>query len=66
MNLLLNGESKSFEEVGTVAELLAALQLDRRQVVVELNERIVRRDEVEQAPVRENDSIEILRFVGGG
>jgi thiamine biosynthesis protein ThiS len=66
MNLQLNGETKRFEEVATVAQLLNALDLDRRQVVVELNEKIVRRDEVDRAPVRENDTIEILRFVGGG
>lgn len=66
MNLQLNGETKRFEEVATVAQLLDALDLDRRQVVVELNEKIVKRDEVDRAPVRENDTIEILRFVGGG
>jgi len=66
MNLILNGAKRTVEEVATVAQLLEALDLDRRQVVVELNEKIVRRDQVERAPVRENDAIEILRFVGGG
>ena len=39
MNLCLNGENKTVEDVTTVAELLSALDLDRRQVVVEVNEK---------------------------
>jgi thiamine biosynthesis protein ThiS len=66
MNITVNGKARDLQDVATVADLLRVLELDSGQVVVELNERIVRRNEIEQAPVSENDRVEILRFVGGG
>jgi thiamine biosynthesis protein ThiS len=66
MSLTINGEIKEIKAVSHVADLLAELGLDPRAVVVELNEKIVRRDAIEQTPVNDGDRIEILRFVGGG
>jgi len=66
MSLTINGEIKEINAVAHVAGLLAELGLDPRAVVVELNEKIVRRDAIEQTPVNDGDRIEILRFVGGG
>ena len=66
MDLTINGNPKAVENVSTVADLLKTLNLDPRKVVVELNEKIVRRDQVDRVVVDDNDRIEILRFVGGG
>ncbi len=66
MLLTVNGHEKEFSELSTVAELLGEMKLDPRNVVVELNERIVRRNQVEVTAITEFDSVEILRFVGGG
>ncbi|MCG3197368.1 MAG: sulfur carrier protein ThiS [Candidatus Omnitrophica bacterium] len=66
MNLTINGKSEAVESVRTLADLLARLNLDQRQVVVELNERIIRRNDVEGTLLSNEDRLEILRFVGGG
>lgn len=66
MNLTINGLPKRVDSVETVQDLLQSLGLDPRGVVVEVNERIVKRSDVESTPVQENDHVEILRFVGGG
>ncbi len=66
MNLTINGSLEAVDSVHTVADLLCRLDLDPRQVVVELNERVVRRNEVEGAVLSDEDHVEILRFVGGG
>lgn len=66
MNLTINGQPRQVDSVNTVAELLVSLELDPRQVVVELNEQVIRRADIEQTGVEENDQLEILRFVGGG
>ena len=66
MLLTINGHQKEMDEVSTVSDLLGKLDLDPRMVVVELNEKIVRRDALSETPLAEEDSVEILRFVGGG
>ena len=66
MVITLNGEP--FEVAGplSVAELLAALDIDPRRVAVEHNLVVVRRAAFADTTVREGDQIEIVNFVGGG
>lgn len=66
MDLTINGEPRTVAGVTTVAELLAALSLDPRGVVVELNRVIVRRPALAATPVASGDIVEIVHFVGGG
>ncbi len=66
MNLTVNGEPKTFESVATLTDLLAALGLDARAVVVEHNRAIVRRPALADTAVHDGDTIEIVHFVGGG
>lgn len=66
MNLTVNGEPKTFESVATLTDLLAALGLDARAVVVEHNRAIVRRPTLADTAVHDGDTIEIVHFVGGG
>lgn len=66
VDLVVNGEPRRFEGVTTLADLLGALKLDRRSVVVEHNRVIVRREGLEGARVEPHDTIEIVHFVGGG
>jgi len=66
MKLTVNGESRTFESVATLTDLLTALGLDARAVVVEHNRAIVRRPTLAETPVRDGDTIEIVHFVGGG
>ncbi|MEI8174097.1 MAG: sulfur carrier protein ThiS [Deltaproteobacteria bacterium] len=45
---------------------MQSLGIDPRSVVVERNLQIVARAEMENEPVGAGDTIEIIRFVGGG
>lgn len=66
MRLTINGEERRLPPVGTITELVAALDLDTRQVAVERNLEIVPRSLHAQTPVAEGDRIEIVHFIGGG
>lgn len=66
MEVTINGEKKSFDELLTVSGLLQSLGIDPQSVVVERNLHIVARGEMRHEPVEEGDSIEIIRLVGGG
>jgi sulfur carrier protein len=66
MRLVINGETRSFAEVGDIAGLVAALGLDPRKVAVERNLEIVPRSIYAQARLSDGDRIEIVHFVGGG
>lgn len=62
----VNGRERQVPDGITVAGLLDELEVDRRGVAVERNERIVPRDEMEETPLGEGDVVEIVQFVGGG
>lgn len=66
MQLIVNGETRSLEGAPTVADLVAALGLDRRKVAVERNLEIVPRSLHDQTRLADGDRIEIVQFVGGG
>lgn len=66
MDLIINGERRAIDGAETVEQLLHALQLDPRAVVVERNREIIRRPLVASTPVAAGDVIEIVHFVGGG
>jgi thiamine biosynthesis protein ThiS len=66
IELTINGARRSLESVSNLVEVLTALGLDPRAVVVEHNRRIVRRGALEETPVSDGDVLEIVHFVGGG
>lgn len=66
MNVEINGETKSVPDGLDVAALVRHLGLDPRMIVVERNRDILRRDELEGAPVAPGDRFELVHFVGGG
>ncbi len=66
MNITLNGNIKTLQDVSTITDLLKNLQLPPETVVVELNTTIIDPDSYNSAKLAENDQVEIIRFVGGG
>ena len=62
MQVAFNGETKSLEFEGTVAELLEKLGICREIVLVSRNGEIIPENE----RVSESDSIEILQVIQGG
>jgi sulfur carrier protein len=66
MEIRLNGESRSFADGLSVAELLEALGLGGRRVAVELNLDIVPRESFPTTRLAAGDVVEVVQFVGGG
>ena len=66
LRLCVNGEERAVPAPMTVAQLLAHLGLEARQVAVERNRAIVRRDDHARTALADGDRLEIVTFVGGG
>jgi thiamine biosynthesis protein ThiS len=66
LNLIVNGEPRTFESRMTVAALINALELDLRKVAVERNREIVPRSTYAQVALTTGDILEIVHFIGGG
>ncbi len=62
----INGTPREVAGGRTLPELLAALGLDPRLVVVEHNREIVERARLAEVQVQAGDNLEIVHFVGGG
>jgi sulfur carrier protein len=66
MTLIINGENRDLAPVESVLKLVSRLGLTEGRIAVEVNGRIIRRTEWEQAALAEGDRVEIVQFVGGG
>ena len=61
----INGEDKALAGINLL-EYLKAARYQLEKIVVERNLEIIPRDQLENVVIQENDSIEVLSFVGGG
>jgi thiamine biosynthesis protein ThiS len=66
MQITVNGETRTYANPLTLLGLLEVLGVNPKSVVVERNLEIVDRSRVESEIIKDGDSIEIIRFVGGG
>ena len=66
MNIYLNGKSEVFPESAVLMNIIKSKKLSPDTIIVEINGKILKKNEYRLIPIRENDKIEILRFVGGG
>ena len=67
IQLVINGEHRTAPAGATIADVLAALALDPRAVVVEHNREILRdRASYGVRGVQRGDVLEVVHFVGGG
>ena len=66
--LKINGAEKAFDEglPSNLSELLTILKIDAATVVAEVDGTIIERKDFEQTALNEGQSIELIRFVGGG
>ena len=66
MTIILNGGTKDIPAGLSVRALLEHLGIKPERVAVEINEEIVRKATYGDVPVRENDRVEVVQFMGGG
>ncbi|WP_346888784.1 sulfur carrier protein ThiS [Clostridium sp. UBA1056] len=62
----VNGKNMDMDEITTISSLLNKLGINEEKVVVELNKEIVIREEYSKINLQEDDTIEVISFVGGG
>ena len=66
MNILVNGTPRDVTDGTTIAQLLRTLELDERQVAVEVNLELVPRAQHGEYQLSESDRLEVVTLVGGG
>lgn len=66
MRIVVNGEGLTCPDRVTVLELLKQLNFAANAIVVERNAEILQRSDYGSIELAEGDSVELIRFVGGG
>ncbi len=66
MDIVVNGELLQTQTGVTIEDWLKEKGLLNKRIVVELNERIIKREEWTGMVLRQGDRMEIVTFVGGG
>lgn len=64
--LTVNGEKMEFSGKMNITQLLQKLGVKRSRIAVELNKKIISRDEHTDVYPSDGDMLEIVQFVGGG
>ncbi len=66
MKLIINGESREFEEAKTLQNILNELSLNGKVMAAAVNMEIVKQDNWSSFVLNDNDKLELLDFVAGG
>lgn len=66
MKLIINGENKEFTDNLTLNDIIKNLQVQNKVMAAAVNMNIVKKQDWNSFIPKENDSIELLNFVGGG
>ncbi len=66
MKIKINGEEKVIPTDCTLDTFIQQANVQRHSFVVELNGQIIDKDTYASSFLKEDDTIEIIRFVGGG
>ncbi|MDU2289114.1 sulfur carrier protein ThiS [Clostridium disporicum] len=62
----VNGSEMNFKNINNIIELLDKLKVNEDRVVIELNGVIVSKEDFGNVNLNEDDTIEVISFVGGG
>ncbi|MEG0308048.1 MAG: sulfur carrier protein ThiS [Clostridium sp.] len=62
----VNGKDFSIEGLSTITSLLNKLNISEEKVVVELNKEILFKEDYLKINLKEDDTVEVISFVGGG
>ncbi|MBI1884982.1 MAG: sulfur carrier protein ThiS [Chloroflexi bacterium] len=66
ITVTVNGKRQRLDGVGTVAEYVGTLPVNRRHVAVARNGEVVPRERWAETAVEDGDVLEVVRMVGGG
>ena len=65
-DITFNGKKRTINEDINIATFIADNNYKTEHVVVELNEEIIPKEKYEQIVLKQNDTLEVLSFMGGG
>ena len=65
-DITFNGKKRTINEDINIATFIADNNYKPVRVVVELNEEIIPKEKYEQIVLKQNDTLEVLSFMGGG
>ena len=66
MTLIINGETKEFDDSATLQDIITNLQIENKVMAAAVNMNIVKKDEWSNFIPKNDDKLELLQFVGGG
>ena len=66
MKVTVNGKAHELAGGATVFELVESLGLDPDAIVVERNATVLERERYDDTRLADGDTLELVRFVGGG
>jgi sulfur carrier protein len=66
MKICINGRNREVPSGTTLEGLVGLFKVNQKSVVLELNRRVVERDIFAKTELKEDDTVEIVQFVGGG
>ncbi len=66
MTLIVNGETKEFDNSFSLQDIITNLQIENKVMAAAVNMNIVKKDDWKNFIPKNNDKIELLQFVGGG
>ncbi len=66
MTIDLNGQEHEVSAESSVLALLETLGFAPGRVAVEVNGRVLRREDFARSALRDGDRVEVVQFVGGG
>lgn len=62
----LNGKEIEFRENITVLDIVHKYDFDIKRIAVEINENIISKKDYDKTIINDQDTIEVVSFVGGG
>lgn len=62
----INGQESYLDAGISVSEMLEALDIEAKKVIIEINLEIIEKDKCSETKLHEDDKVEIITFMGGG
>ena len=66
IKIKLNGKNKSIDNGISLNVLINKLKIPINKVAIELNKEIIDKKKIKKLKLKNNDTIEIVQFIGGG
>ena len=66
MNVKINGETHTFNDNITLENIINNLNITISSIVAEVNGQVITKEKFSNTIIKDNDVIELIKFVGGG